>query len=125
MYGYDPETFYLHGSVASQNLNTARAPVCVTMTRTDGLMLARSVFEHTINYRSAMICGPLRLVTDPRRTARRAAALHRRARCALPVGISSPAQVPAHIGPRAGTRTDRNTSSKPGSRTDNGDRHDG
>ena len=65
MYGYDPDTLYLHGSVASQSLNTAGAPVCVTITLTDGLVLARSVFEHTINYRSAMIYGRPRLVTDP------------------------------------------------------------
>jgi len=64
VYGYDPDTVYLHGSVASQSLNTA-GPVCVTITLTDGLVLARSVFEHTINYRSAMIYGQPRLVTDP------------------------------------------------------------
>jgi uncharacterized protein len=64
MYGYDPDTFYFHGSVASQSLNTA-GPVCVTITLTDGLVLARSMFEHTINYRSAMIYGQPRLVTDP------------------------------------------------------------
>jgi uncharacterized protein len=39
--------------------------VCVTITLTDGLVLARSVFEHTINYRSAMIYWQPRLVTDP------------------------------------------------------------
>ena len=39
--------------------------MCVTITLTDGLVLARSVFEHTINYRSAMIYGQPRLVTDP------------------------------------------------------------
>jgi uncharacterized protein len=64
VYGYDPDTLYLHGSVASRSLNTA-GPVCVTITLTDGLVLARSVFEHTINYRSAMIYGQPRLVTDP------------------------------------------------------------
>jgi uncharacterized protein len=65
VYGFDDGTLYLHGSVASQSLNTAGAPVCVTITLTDGLVLARSVFEHTINYRSAMIYGQPRLVTDP------------------------------------------------------------
>jgi uncharacterized protein len=65
MYGYDPDTLYLHGSVASKSLNTAGTPVCVTITLTDGLVLARSAFEHTINYRSAMIYGQPRLVTDP------------------------------------------------------------
>jgi uncharacterized protein len=63
-YGFTADTLYLHGSVASQSLNTA-GPVCVTVTLTDGLVLARSVFEHTINYRSAMIYGQPRLVTDP------------------------------------------------------------
>jgi uncharacterized protein len=63
-YGYDPQTLYLHGSVASRSLNTA-GPVCVTITLADGLVLARSVFEHAINYRSAMIYGQPRLVTDP------------------------------------------------------------
>jgi uncharacterized protein len=64
VYGHDPVTLYLHGSVASQSLNTI-GPACVTITLTDGLVLARSVFEHTINYRSAMIYGQPRLVTDP------------------------------------------------------------
>ena len=65
MYGFTADTLYLHGSVASQSLNTAGTPVCVTVTLTDGLVLARSVFEHTINYRSAMIYGQPRQVTDP------------------------------------------------------------
>lgn len=65
VYGFDAQTLYLHGSVASQSLNTAGTDVCVTITLTDGLVLARSVFEHTINYRSAMIYGRPRLVTDP------------------------------------------------------------
>lgn len=64
-YGFDDDTLYLHGSVASQSLNTAGTPVCVTITLTDGLVLARSVFEHTINYRSAMIYGRPRVVTGP------------------------------------------------------------
>jgi uncharacterized protein len=64
-YGFSADILYLHGSVASQSLNTAGDPVCVTVTLTDGLVLARSVFEHTINYRSVMIYGQPRLVTDP------------------------------------------------------------
>ena len=63
-YGFDDDTLYLHGSVASQSLSTT-GTVCVTITLADGLVLARSVFEHTINYRSAMIYGQPRLVTDP------------------------------------------------------------
>jgi uncharacterized protein len=64
-YGFDDDTLYLHGSVASQSLNTAGTPVCVTITLADGLVLARSVFEHTVNYRSAMIYGRPRVVTGP------------------------------------------------------------
>ena len=64
-YGFDDSTLYLHGSVASRSLGTAQTPVCVTITLTDGLVLARSVFEHAINYRSAMIYGVPRLVDHP------------------------------------------------------------
>ena len=65
-YGFDDQTLFLHGSVASQSLRTDRpAPVCVTITLVDGLVLARSVFDHAVNYRSAMIYGVPRLVTDP------------------------------------------------------------
>jgi uncharacterized protein len=65
VYGFDARTLYLHGSVASQSLATAGTRVCVTITLTDGLVLARSVFEHSVNYRSAMIYGRPRVVTDP------------------------------------------------------------
>jgi uncharacterized protein len=65
-YGVDGDTVYLHGSVASRSLVAApQATVCVTVTHLDGLVLARSVFEHAVNYRSAMIYGLPRLVTDP------------------------------------------------------------
>jgi uncharacterized protein len=70
-YGFDDQTLYLHGSVASRSLQAgqdgpeARWLACVTITLADGLVLARSVFEHAVNYRSAMIYGTPRLVTDP------------------------------------------------------------
>jgi nitroimidazol reductase NimA-like FMN-containing flavoprotein (pyridoxamine 5'-phosphate oxidase superfamily) len=64
VYGTDGTRLYLHGSVASQSL-AADAPVCVTITLVDGLVLARSLFEHAVNYRSAMIYGVPRAVTDP------------------------------------------------------------
>jgi nitroimidazol reductase NimA-like FMN-containing flavoprotein (pyridoxamine 5'-phosphate oxidase superfamily) len=65
-YGFDEQHLYLHGSVASQSLADGAAPVaCVTVTVVDGLVLARSVFEHAINYRSAMIYATPRAVTDP------------------------------------------------------------
>ncbi|WP_406333859.1 pyridoxamine 5'-phosphate oxidase family protein [Streptomyces sp. NBC_00203] len=64
VYGRDERQLYVHGSVASRSL-AAGAPVCVTVTHVDGLVLARSVFEHGVNYRSAMIHGIPRKVTDP------------------------------------------------------------
>jgi uncharacterized protein len=64
VYGLDGDTLYLHGSVASRSLTSApQAAICVTVTHVDGLVLARSVFEHAVNYRSAMIYGTPRLVT--------------------------------------------------------------
>lgn len=66
VYGVDGDRLYVHGSVASRSL--VRAPdgvVCVSVTHVDGLVLARSVFEHGVNYRSAMIYGVPRPVTDP------------------------------------------------------------
>jgi nitroimidazol reductase NimA-like FMN-containing flavoprotein (pyridoxamine 5'-phosphate oxidase superfamily) len=64
-YGFDETNLFLHGSVASQSLQDSADLICVTITLTDGLVLARSVFEHGVNYRSAMIYGTPRLVTDP------------------------------------------------------------
>ncbi|MGW3121552.1 pyridoxamine 5'-phosphate oxidase family protein [Streptomyces sp. NPDC001107] len=63
VYGRDERQLYLHGSVASRSL-AGGALVCVTVTHVDGLVLARSVFEHGVNYRSAMIHGEARKVTD-------------------------------------------------------------
>jgi nitroimidazol reductase NimA-like FMN-containing flavoprotein (pyridoxamine 5'-phosphate oxidase superfamily) len=58
---------YVHGSVASRSLRTAKAPtpVCVTVTLVDGLVLARSVFNHSVNYRCAMVYGLPDVVDDP------------------------------------------------------------
>src|SRR4051812_7106919 len=64
VYGFDDDHLFLHGSVASRSLTTG-AEACVTVTVLDGLVLARSVFEHGVNYRSAMIYGVPRPVTDP------------------------------------------------------------
>ncbi|WP_260867404.1 pyridoxamine 5'-phosphate oxidase family protein [Streptomyces sp. SAJ15] len=66
VYGVDGDTLYLHGSVASRSLVQAPdSTVCVTVTQVDGIVLARSVFEHSINYRSAMVYGIPRAVTEP------------------------------------------------------------
>ncbi len=58
-YGRSGDDLFVHGSAASRSLRTAKAPVpvCVTVTHVDGLVLARSVFEHSVNYRCAMVFG--------------------------------------------------------------------
>lgn len=59
-------TLYLHGSVAARSVVAApEQTVCVTVTHTDGLVLARSAFHHSVNYRSAVIFGVPRVLTDP------------------------------------------------------------
>jgi uncharacterized protein len=63
-YGFDAQHAYVHGSVASQSL-AADAEVTMTVTIVDGLVLARSVFEHGVNYRSATIYARPRVVDDP------------------------------------------------------------
>jgi hypothetical protein len=57
---------YFHGSAASRMLRTlsGTVPVCLTATHVDGLVLARSGFHHSINYRSVMILGDATLVSD-------------------------------------------------------------
>ena len=66
VYGFDDQQLYVHGSVASQSLAGGdEALACVTVTLVDGLVPARSVFEHAVNYRSAMVYAPPRTVTDP------------------------------------------------------------
>lgn len=59
-------TLYLHGSVGSHFfMQMARGiPVCITVTLVDGLVLARSVFHHSMNYRSVVAFGKTRLVED-------------------------------------------------------------
>jgi nitroimidazol reductase NimA-like FMN-containing flavoprotein (pyridoxamine 5'-phosphate oxidase superfamily) len=63
-YGRDGDTLYLHGSTGARSLR-AEGEVCVTVTHLDGVVLARSAFHHSMNYRSAVIYGLLRPVTDP------------------------------------------------------------
>ncbi len=65
-YGRDGDTLYVHGSSANRSvLAAAGQEVCVTVTHLDGLVCARSVFSHSVNYRSAVVFGTARLVTDP------------------------------------------------------------
>jgi nitroimidazol reductase NimA-like FMN-containing flavoprotein (pyridoxamine 5'-phosphate oxidase superfamily) len=61
------ETLYLHGAVGNAMLRTlaAGAPVCATVTLLDGLVLARSAFHHSMNYRSVVVFGTAVAVEDP------------------------------------------------------------
>lgn len=66
LYGRDGEKLYLHGSAASRmlrNLETGIA-ACVTVTLVDGLVLARSAFNHSMNYRSVVAFGTARKIAD-------------------------------------------------------------
>jgi nitroimidazol reductase NimA-like FMN-containing flavoprotein (pyridoxamine 5'-phosphate oxidase superfamily) len=70
LYGRAGERLYVHGSTGSRPLRTAGQadpglPVCLTVTHVDGLVLARSAFHHSINYRSVVVHGVAHQVTDP------------------------------------------------------------
>jgi nitroimidazol reductase NimA-like FMN-containing flavoprotein (pyridoxamine 5'-phosphate oxidase superfamily) len=65
-YGRDGDSLYLHGSVAGRLLRAlgAGAPLCITVTLLDGLVIARSVFHHSMNYRSVVILGRAEIVSE-------------------------------------------------------------
>ncbi|GAA4928644.1 pyridoxamine 5'-phosphate oxidase family protein [Streptomyces coeruleoprunus] len=72
LYGRVGERLYVHGSTGSRPLRMAGErredpglPVCLTVTHVDGLVLARSAFHHSVNYRSVVVHGVARQVTDP------------------------------------------------------------
>lgn len=66
-YGRKDARLYIHGSAASRMLRQMKesVPVCITVTLLDGLVLARSVFNHSMNYRSVVVLGKATLVDDP------------------------------------------------------------
>jgi nitroimidazol reductase NimA-like FMN-containing flavoprotein (pyridoxamine 5'-phosphate oxidase superfamily) len=66
-YGRHGDNLYIHGSAASRMLRQLKegVEVCVTVTLLDGLVLARSIFNHSMNYRSVVILGKATLVDDP------------------------------------------------------------
>jgi uncharacterized protein len=66
-YGRKDANLYIHGSAASRMLRQMKEgiPVCITVTLLDGLVLARSVFNHSMNYRSVVVLGKATLVDDP------------------------------------------------------------
>ncbi|MEW2703427.1 pyridoxamine 5'-phosphate oxidase family protein [Streptomyces koyangensis] len=69
LYARIGEHLYVHGSTGSRPLRSARGeaglPVCVTVTHVDALVLARSAFHHSLNYRSVVAHGTAHQVTDP------------------------------------------------------------
>ncbi|MET7314080.1 MULTISPECIES: pyridoxamine 5'-phosphate oxidase family protein [Streptomyces] len=69
LYARADERLYVHGSTGSRPLRSAGRsddglPVCLTVTHVDGLVLARSAFHHSVNYRSVVVHGTARPVTD-------------------------------------------------------------
>jgi nitroimidazol reductase NimA-like FMN-containing flavoprotein (pyridoxamine 5'-phosphate oxidase superfamily) len=69
LYGHDGDKIYLHGSAASRTLTELEHGVaaCVTVTLVDGLVLARSAFHHSMNYRSVVAFGTARLIGERER----------------------------------------------------------
>ncbi|MFF9913995.1 pyridoxamine 5'-phosphate oxidase family protein [Streptomyces sp. NPDC013457] len=73
LYGRIGDRLYVHGSTGSRPLRMAGSPgaevpglpVCLTVTHVDGLVLAKSAFHHSINYRSVVVHGTAHQVTDP------------------------------------------------------------
>ena len=66
-YGRNGDSLLIHGSAASRMLRQLKdeLPVCVTVTLLDGLVLARSIFNHSMNYRSVVVLGKATLVDQP------------------------------------------------------------
>jgi uncharacterized protein len=75
LYARIDDDVYIHGSAASRMLRTLTdaADVCLTVTLVDGLVLARSAFHHSVNYRSAVLYGTAKPIED---SAERNRALH-------------------------------------------------
>jgi nitroimidazol reductase NimA-like FMN-containing flavoprotein (pyridoxamine 5'-phosphate oxidase superfamily) len=66
-YGRKEDTLLIHGSAASRMLRQMKesVPVCITVTLLDGLVMARSIFNHSMNYRSVVVLGKAALIDDP------------------------------------------------------------
>lgn len=67
LYARDRDRILLHGSPASRLLRGAATggDICITVTLVDALVLARSAFHHSMNYRSVVVFGPAEKITDP------------------------------------------------------------
>ena len=77
-FGRIADTLYLHGAASNRSLAAALEGTCVTVTHLDGLVMARSASGHSMNYRSVVVRGRARAVTDPveRRAGLRAVVEH-------------------------------------------------
>jgi uncharacterized protein len=66
-YGRVEDNLYIHGSSASRMLRNLDQgiPVCITVTLIDGLVIARSIFNHSMNYRSVVVLGTASAIRDP------------------------------------------------------------
>ena len=66
LYARDGDRLLIHGSAASRMMRAlaTEIDVCVTVTLIDGLVLARSAFHHSMNYRSAVVFGKAKIITD-------------------------------------------------------------
>ncbi len=64
------DTVYVHGSVAARAMRDEALDVCLTVTHVDALVIARSAFHHSLNYRSVMVLGQARRVLDRDETLR-------------------------------------------------------
>ena len=66
IYGIMGDTMYLHGALANSLLKAgADTQICATVTIVDGLVFAKTAFNHSMNYRSVVVRGAARVVTDP------------------------------------------------------------
>jgi nitroimidazol reductase NimA-like FMN-containing flavoprotein (pyridoxamine 5'-phosphate oxidase superfamily) len=67
IYWREGSKVYFHGSIASRTIRAAAdgAPICLTVSHLDGLVVARGAFYHSVNYRSVIAYGAARLVEDP------------------------------------------------------------
>ena len=63
-YARSGEQIYIHGAPASRLMRSKEVDVCLTVTLVDGLVVARSAFHTSINYRSVVVLGRARLITD-------------------------------------------------------------
>lgn len=64
LYGRDGDTLILHGAASNRMLGALGAPACVTVTLVDGIVLARSAFHHSMNYRSVVAFGRAQPIAD-------------------------------------------------------------